>query len=261
MKDASAYIKRRFKDAGFLKQYWHVYLLFINQGKALVDRYAVASGYQGFRMHLKGFDVVQNIVNQGEKGCILLTSHTGNWQLALSCLKELNKDIYLLMRQEDNKAVKNYLKIDEEEDKVKVISPEQDFGGTIEVMEKLNKGDVVSIMGDRKYGFPTVDINFIGDMAGFPFGAFSIAATLECPIIVLLTAKNGHKEYCVDFKNIILPKYKSKKDKKQQLEKYVQEYANVLNNYAESYPYQVFLFADIWQENKNKGELCNGRRE
>lgn len=249
---ALAYTQRRFTKDGFLKKYWRVYLLFVSQGKALIDRHAVASGYDGFTLQLKGFEAVEEIVNQSDQGCILLTSHVGNWQLALSCLKKLNKDIYLLMKLEDNMAVKDHLKIDVEEDRVKVISPEQDFGGTIEVIEKLNNGDVVSIMGDRKYGFPALDIDFMGDKAGFPFGAFSIAATVGCPIIVLLTAKSGHQEYVVDFKNIIRPKYEGSRNKKQQLEKYVQEYATVLDDFTKNYPYQCFLFSDVWNKQKNE---------
>ena len=247
VKGALAYIKRRFKGEGVLRQYWRVYLLFISQGKALIDRHAVASGYDGFVMQLKGFDAVKEIVNQSKKGCVFLTSHVGNWQVALSCLKELDKDIYLLMRPEDNAAVKKNLKIDSEEERVKIISPEQEFGGAIEVTEKINNGDIVSIMGDRKYGFPSLAVDYLGDKAEFPFGAFSIAASLGCPIIVLLTAKLTNREYLVDFKNIICPKYEGRTDKKQQLVKYVQEYAEVLNNYAKSYPYQCFLFADVWK--------------
>ena len=243
---ALAYTKRRFREERFFKKYWRVYTLFVNQGKALVDRYAVASGYGGFDIKLKGFDSAKEIVNQNEKGCILLTSHVGNWQVALSCLRELNKNIYLVMRPEDNVAVKKHLKIDSEEEKIKIISPEQDFGGAIEITEKINNGDVVSIMGDRKYGFPSLDVDYLGDKAGFPFGAFSIAASLECPIIVLLTARLGYREYCVDFKNIIRPTYESKIDKKQQLRKYVQRYASILDDYVKNYPYQCFLFADIW---------------
>ncbi len=243
---AMAYIQRRFKGVGLLKQYWHVYLLFVNQGKALIDRSAVASGYDGFTINLEGFEPVKEMVNQNQMGCVFLTSHVGNWQVALSCLKELDKDIYLLMRQEDNEAVKKYLKIDSEVEKIKIISPEQDFGGTIEVMEKISNGDIVSIMGDRKYKFPSIDVDFLSDKAGFPFGAFSIAATLGCPIFVLLTAKTGHREYCVNFKNIIRPQYEGRKDKKKQLEKYVQEYASVLNQFIDTHPYQCFLFADVW---------------
>lgn len=243
---ALAYTKRRFKREGFFKKYWRVYMLFVNQGKALIDRYAVASGYEGFTFQLKGFDSVRKIVNQNKKGCVLLTSHVGNWQVALSCLKELNKNIYLVMRPEDNVAVKKYLKVDSEEAKIKIISPEQDYGGAIEITEKINNGDVVSIMGDRKYGFPSLDVDYLGDKAGFPFGAFSIAASLGCPIIILLTAKLSHREYVVDFNNVIKPGYEGRKGKRQQLEKYVQQYASILDDYAKKYPYQCFLFADIW---------------
>ena len=48
-----AYIKRRFPDHGTVRQVFDVYRLFVSQGKHLVDRYAMASGYGGIEMELE----------------------------------------------------------------------------------------------------------------------------------------------------------------------------------------------------------------
>ncbi|VAX38163.1 hypothetical protein MNBD_UNCLBAC01-588 [hydrothermal vent metagenome] len=251
VKNALAYIKRRFKGCHTFKLYWHVYLLFVNQGKALIDRYVVTAGVHTFDTTLQGYEDVKKVVEKNNTGAILLTSHVGNWQVALHSLKKLNKNIYLVMREEDNRSVQKNLKVDEEADAIKIISPEQAFGGAIEITNRLNKGDMVSMMGDRKYGFQSLDVHYMGDKAEFPYGAFSIAAAVQCPVIVLLTAKISSGEYVVDFRHVFYPVYEKGISKKEQLKKWVQEYVMILEDYVESYPYQCFLFADIWDYKEN----------
>ena len=244
--NALAYVKRRFPGAGFFKSRLEVYRLFISQGKQLIDRFAMISGKTKFDIQLKGYEQLKNLLEAKDKGFVLLTAHVGNWQIALTTLKKMAKPVYLVMRQEDNAAVKESLHIDTQDTLIRIISPEGYLGGVVEAMQVLKEGNIVSIMGDRKYGFPAVEIAFLKDKAYFPFGAFSIAASNNCPVVVLLSAKLGQNKYVVDVSNIIYPRYNSSKEKREQLKVYVQEFADILDKYAQTYPYQCFLFHDVW---------------
>ena len=108
------------------------------------------------------------------------------------------KPVYLLMRPEDNLAVKESLHIDAEDNFIKIISPEGYLGGVVEAMQVLKEGNIVSIMGDRKYGFEALEVSFLKNKAYFPFGAFSLAASNNCPVVVLLSAKLPGNKYIVD---------------------------------------------------------------
>ena len=123
------------------------------------------------------------------------------------------------------------------------------MGGVVEAMNVLKEGGILSIMGDRKYGFEALDITFLKDKAYFPFGAFSLAASSNCPVVVLLSAKLPGRKYIVDVSHILYPRYNSNKDKKEQLKNYVQQFADILNEYVVKYPYQCFLFHDVWDKN------------
>ena len=96
--------------------------------------------------------------------------------------------------------------------------------------------------------FSKLGVSFLKDEAYLPFGAFNIAAASQVPVVVLLSAKVGPKKYIVDVSNILYPRYNSQKDKKLQLKEYVQQFADVLEKYVSEYPYQCFLFHDIWSE-------------
>ena len=243
-----SYIKRRFPQAGFLKNRLNIYRLFVSQGKQLIDRFAILSGACEFDIQLKGYDELSALLSSKDRGFVLLTAHVGNWQIAMTTLKKMNKQVYLMMRLEDNPAVKETLNVDGEDSFIKIISPEGFLGGVVEAMNTLKEGYIVSIMGDRKYGFEAVGVNFLKDEAYLPFGAFNIAAASQVPVVVLLSAKVGPKKYIVDVSNILFPSYNNQKDKKGQLKEYVQKFAGILEKYVSEYPYQCFLFHDVWSK-------------
>jgi predicted LPLAT superfamily acyltransferase len=244
---ALSYIKRRFPPGkSFLKNRLHVYRLFVSQGKQLIDRFAVLSGRNLFDIKLKGYDELVALLSEKNNGFILLTAHLGNWQIALTTLKNMHKPVYLMMRPEDNPAVKESLKIDGQDSFIRIISPDGYLGGVVEAMNILRSGGILSIMGDRRYGFEGIGVSFLNDEAYFPFGAFSIAAASNLPVVVLLSAKLPGNKYVVDVSNILYPRYNSPKDKKEQLKKYLEEFVGILEKYTLEYPYQCFLFHDVW---------------
>lgn len=246
---AGAYVKRRFPGSGYFKKHLHIYRLFVSQGKQLVDRFAsVVSRRELFDIRLNGYDELMAVLRNSDKGAVLLTSHFGNWQIALTALNKLGRRVYLLMRAEDNPAVQDSLNVGREEGNIRIISPDQEFGGVIEMMNVLRTGDIVSIMGDRRYGSKTSGIRFLGDYALFPYSAFAIAAAEECPVVVLLAAKVADYEYSVDVSGILYPKCAGGKNKSGQLAPWVQEYAGILEKFTDKYPYQCFLFHDIWKD-------------
>ena len=62
-------------------------------------------------------------------------------------------------------------------------------------------------MGDRSYGFNTVEAPFLGEPARFPYGAFHMAASAECPVVILLTAKLSTRRYLAEIADVVHPRY------------------------------------------------------
>jgi predicted LPLAT superfamily acyltransferase len=242
------YIKRRFRGEGILRKVFRLYRLFVSQGKQLIDRFALISAKEKFDFQLVGYEKLKDVLSAGKGAFLLLTAHVGNWQIAMTALKKIEKTVYLIMRPEDNPAVAESLNISAENSSVHIISPEGYLGGVVEAMNALDKGNIVSVMGDRKYGFEATKVRFLGDIAYFPFGAFSIAASSNVPVVVLLSAKLKKNKYLVDVSNIIYPRYEGKEGKREQLNRYVQVFAGILDKYVQEYPYQCFLFHDVWAE-------------
>ena len=245
---AMAYVRRRFPNAGFFGNANAVYRIFLNQGQHLIDHYALLSGAVHFDLCLENKDII-NKVGSAREGCVLLTSHVGNWQIAMSAFRQIQKKIYLVMRPEDNRAVAHSLGVDRESSQVRLISPEGDFGGAIEIVKAIQDGAIVSMMGDRRYGFDSVRVpSFLGAAASFPYGAFHIAAACKVPVVIFLSAKTGPREYTVSISRLIYPVYKEGRRKKDQIADWVGEYTGVLEEFVLKYPYQCFIFNDVWKE-------------
>lgn len=241
-----AYIKKRFKTRNVFWRICGVYRLFINQGKNLIDCHYAVLGQGQFDTKICGYDRIKTLLSDSPKGVILLTAHVGNWQVTITALEKLGKRVYLLMSPEGNVAVRDFLNINSESEKVRIISPENFLGGVIDIMNVINHGDIVSIMGDRSYGHNSIGVDFLGDKADFPYSAFSIAAAVQCPVVVLLSAKVSTKEYLVYVSHVIEPRYSSKGEKHEEIKACVQKFARVLEDYTEKHPFQWFVFRDIW---------------
>jgi predicted LPLAT superfamily acyltransferase len=244
-----AYVRRRFPDHGRFRQQLDVYLLFVNQGKSLIDRYYVAAGGGDIDLELRGFEKIQEHLAEGQKGMIFLTAHVGNWQVATTALRKLNRSVYLMMRPEDNAAVKEALNIDSEQDRIKVLYTDGSLGGVVEALKAISQGGIVSIMGDRTYGYGSKEALLLNGSVRFPYGAFSLAAAARCPVAVLLSAKVGVKKYVTDISHVISPPAGVRGNKESEIAACVQEFARILEEYAIHHPYQWFVFRDMWQGN------------
>jgi predicted LPLAT superfamily acyltransferase len=83
----------------------------------------------------------------------------------------------------------------------------------------------------------------------FPYGAFTLAAAAQCPVVVLLSAKVGAKKYLVDITHILPPPAGGRGKRAEEMRGALQAYADILEEYVERYPYQWFVFSDIWKSN------------
>ncbi len=244
-----AYVRRRFPEHGGLRRRFDVYRLFASQGKSLIDRYYLIAGGDKIGMQIQGYEALRTYLAEGNKGVILLTAHVGNWQVAMTALRRFNKTVYLMMRPEDNAAVKATLGIGSDE-RVKILSTDDSLGGVVEALKALNRGDLVSIMGDRTYGYSSLPASFLGGEVRFPHGAFSIAAAAQCPVVVLLSAKVSARKYIVDVSHMINPPSAGRTRKREEAQECIQQFARILEEYAAQYPYQWFVFRDMWKGNE-----------
>jgi predicted LPLAT superfamily acyltransferase len=247
-RNVACYMKRRFPDHGPLQLCSDTYRLVISFGQVLVDR-----GWLGLRRgarlkgELVGGDELLELVGKG-KGLVLLTAHVGNWQTALSHICGLDVPINSLMHYEQEAVAKHYFDLRSEPVPFKIIKSDGFMGGMIESTAALQKGEVVTIMGDRYAGGPFAEVNFLGDKVRFPSAAYSLAAATGAPVAILLAAKSGRQNYTMKLWDVFYPEVGERRTRHADLTGWVARFVKSLEEYVREYPYQWYNFFDFWSQ-------------
>lgn len=247
-KACNPYLTRRFPKAGRLGLLFHRYLLVLTFARILVDRAVL--GILGPSSIKADFENQEDFhrLRDLDTGFIILTSHVGCWQVAMAALSRLNRPVNLLMLRRDNEGDKHYFEHKNQRSALKIIDPDQFLGGTLDMLEVLKKDEILCIMGDRLFGNRTyaLGMNFLGDMARFPFSAYKLASITQKPIVVLNSYKSGPDQYKLALASLIHVGPKLGK-KGENYAPHARAYVDVLEQYAHEHPYQFFNFYDMWK--------------
>ena len=239
---AEAYVSRRFPDAGRLGRRLAVYRIFVNQGKCLIDRHADIAGLRQFTIDSRPLVELLRQPGLSEGGFILLLAHAGGWQLALPQLRRLpgGRAVSLLMRPAESPDVHAHLRAGDAG--FHVIQPGAGPASVLDMVTRLQQGEIVSVMGDRAYGGLTLDVPFLSGIARFPASAFAIARAARRPVVALFVPKTGVRSYRLEATGFAPPSQESRVS----IRDGVKAFAEALEQFPVRHPLQCFLFEDIW---------------
>src|SRR5690606_34694309 len=115
------------------------------------------------------------------------------------------------------------------------------------IKQCIERGELLGTMGDRVgLNEKSVDVLFFGRKATFPTGPFVLASVLKCPVFLTLGLYNEPNHYALHCEPLVEQVVLSRKERQQDLEKYVQQYAERLEHYCRQEPYNWFNFYDFW---------------
>lgn len=216
------------------------------------------------------YDKVIDLLNN-KKGMIILFSHVGNIELlkALASINEgnpiKNRKINIVIDFKLNKNV-NFMIASAQRNKNKKLSSidfidAENIGpDTIIAMEsKLNNGEIIAISGDRtssksdKFNL----VNFLGEEAYFPYGAFLIPVLLKYPAFYFFALREKDKiiPKRYDFRiyeSKVLENIRNKKlnknDKSKTVLELTKEFAKITEEIVIKYPYQWYNMHYFWDK-------------
>lgn len=247
---ASHYLSRRFPDASRPMGFIHSYRLILSLGRVLIDSAAVSiKGPAAMNASCPDKEALYDLINHSRgqgRGIIVMMSHAGCWQAAMSALDSI--PIPLNMVMQINQDHDNYHLLKRKASNINVIDSSGYLGGTIEIMNALARVEGVSVMGDRLFDTEknSLEARFLGADARFPYSAFRIASATGAPILVLFANKQGEVDYKVELAKVIrVPQGLGRK--KEAYQPYLEDYIASLEQYCRKYPYQFFNFYNMWK--------------
>lgn len=242
------YLNHRFPNVAGWRLWLYTYKNIYSFGQVLVDR-----GWLGikkdarFECDLVGYNSLVELIKKG-KGVVLLTAHVGNWQSALSQLGDLPGKVHALMQYDQHAAAKHYFDLKGGKRLFEIIDAEGPFGGMIDAAAALQRGEVVTIMGDRFIKGSASSVDFLGESVRLPDAAYMLAATAGAPVAVILAAKTGSKTYQLKIWNHFYPHFENRDERAEMLRQCAGKFMGTIENYLKEYPFQWYNFFNIWKQ-------------
>lgn len=242
------YLTRRFPGASAYKYFLHAYLNVLSFGKVLVER-----GWLGTTKgaHLLGetygYEQIIEAIDKG-KGLVLLTAHMGNWQSALAHLGNLPVPVNALMQYDQEAVAKHYFDLNPDKRPFQIIDAEGGFGGMVDSLAALNRGEIVTIMGDRYIKGSSTVVSFLGSKIRLPDSAYMLAASAGAPVAIVFAAQTKSGRYHLKVWDVFYPEYKSRDERGQMLVDCAARFSSAMEKYLKIYPYQWYNFYNFWKQ-------------
>ena len=214
---------------------WHTYLTFRQFGQVVIDRFAVYAG-QHFDFEIEGNEAVEQAMHNGN-GCIMLSSHVGNYEMAGYFLKPTRR-MHVLMFGGDKDTVMENRKRMFAANGIGIITPADDWSYLYQINDTLSSGDMLTLMADRNFGSDkTITCDVMGKPAKLPLGPFAMAGLYkEASIIAVFVMKDSAHKYHIYVRQL------HAKNKNE----YATLFAAELTDIIKRYPHQWYNFFEFW---------------
>ena len=272
--DFLALVQRERASKGLEPVHYSSFRHFLAFGTMLMDKINAWRGKLKLYRDIVFMEDAEKTIYAYEKehrGRILLCSHLGNVDALRALIhgaKIKAPEIYSIFFTKNARNFNGLLKAVCKNADMNIIATDAIGPATaIKLSEVIDNNGMIAIVGDRTPvrghnadhdGGPeslgqgpsrVCEVNFLGRKAKLPQGAFILAALLKCPMQCVFALKNEKTNkieiYCRNmFNEIKLPH----KNKEETLKAYIQQYANILEDYTLRYPYQWFNFFDFFSK-------------
>jgi predicted LPLAT superfamily acyltransferase len=239
---------------GYLKRvhgnsahWWHVFRHFHCFAATILDRLYLLRGEFGrFDVKIHGKEILYRQMEHG-KGCILLGSHLGSFEV-LRALGVIQRKFPLkvLMDTRHNRNVTRFFDaLNPVIADTVIVSDRPDTLLTIK--ESLEAGFFIGMLGDRlSSGDKPLQCQFLGAPAAFPTGPIVLAAMMHCPIALFFGLYRGGNHYEIYFEHFASEITLDRNRRTEEIQLWMQRYAERLEHYARLAPYNWFNFYPFW---------------
>ena len=227
----------------------HIFRHYHTFASTLLDRIYFLSGrMKRFDITVTGDEIVLQQLDKGH-GCLLLGSHLGSFEL-LRCLATDRPDVQVkaLMYKENAEKINDVLNALNPKLKQMII-PIGEPDSLFHVKDALDRGELVGILGDRvALDDKVVSCQFMGKSTDFPAGPMLLASLLKVPVVLFFGLYRGGHQYEVHFELLTEELNFRHSERHEMITEWTRRYAQRLEFYSRSAPYNWFNFYDYWNE-------------
>jgi len=210
----------------------------------LLDRVYLAGGqFHRFQISIEGAELVTEAL-RGGKGCLLLGSHLGPFDLMMLANQTLvEQPLTILMHIDPRSRVRRILGLEDQASRVIALDRPDSL---VRAYAALERGGLVAALADRVDGkAPTLMAPFFGQPAAFPLGPHVLAARAAAPVLMCFGLYEGGSRYRIEFTEF--GPASDRFGRGAALQPAVDRYAARLEAHARRFPYNWFNFYPYWK--------------
>lgn len=194
--------------------------------------------------------------------CLFLGAHVGSFELLrYGGARRWGMPINVMMYEENARKMKSVMESFRGGVKLNML-PIGDFSSLMEAQRRMRNGEALAILGDRAIGNEKmVEVNFLGGRARLPAGPLMAASALKIPVVLVFGLYRGGNRYEVYFEPFANEIELNRKTRQQDLQKWLQCYADRVEHYCRIDPFNWFNFYNFWSETREGNDRIDTSSE
>lgn len=229
----------------------HMYRHYYTFSASIFDRiFLLSDKFEDFTITMHGAKIIEDYVEQ-KQGCILLGSHLGSFE----CMRVIGtllpglKVRPLMHAQRDQRMAQLLAELNPD---IAASIIHLDSDAMLHAQEALENGEMIGVLADRIPAGGSKDkityADFLSEKAAFPDGPFILASLMNVPVVFFTGLYTGDKTYEVHFEHFADAITLNRKQRKADLQCWIDKYAQKLEHYCIKSPYNWFNFYDFWDK-------------
>jgi len=210
--------------------------------------YLLNDRFDLFDIEVEGAEALHAALEK-QPGALLIGAHFGSFEVLRSVGRgQAGLKVAMLMYEENARKINATLEAINPAATRDIIALGR-IDSMLEARDKLDQGYLVGMLADRSLGDdPTIDCEFLGEMAPFPVGPWRVAAMLRRPVFFMAGIYLGGNRYRIHFEPLADFSETPRGEREAAMRAAQQKYASRLSDLCREAPYNWFNFYDFWQK-------------
>jgi predicted LPLAT superfamily acyltransferase len=210
--------------------------------------YLLREQYHRFDITIEGESLMREL-DDAHQGAFLMGAHVGSFEVMRGVARrEAGLTVSMAMYEHNARKINAMVAAIGPQAKPDII-PLGRIDAMLEIAERLSRGAFVGMLGDRTLGDePVQAVTLIGRRAHLPTGPMRAAALLRRPVIFMAGLYRGGNRYHVVFAPVADFSTVTPRERSQAVSRAIERYAELLDRYCRSDPYNWFNFFDFWRD-------------
>ena len=220
-------------------------------GTLLIDRYSILSGFaHRYEIERPPKSVLEPL--QRKRGMLFLSAHLGCWEAMAHLLaREETAPIHLVMHTGLQAELRGLL---ESSRAFRVLATDGSPSSAAAIVQTIRDGEIVAMMGDRRFLDEGVEVEFLGATARLPIGPYAIAAAARAPVFLTFAVRTGRRRYRFLTEELGELRYSDRSNKRADHVRWAQRFAHRVEELLRAYPTQWGNFFPFWDETAGNGD-------